>query len=52
VLPGSTHALVTIERNAGAAPDSNHLGVISLADGAVTDLGPWALARGSPRPDT
>ena len=39
VLPGSTHALVTIERTIGSAPDSNHLGVVSLDDGKVTDLG-------------
>ena len=39
VLPGSKHALITLVRAAGAAADSSHIGVVSLADGAVTDLG-------------
>ena len=39
VLPGVSYALVTIERNAGSAPDSNHVGVVSLDNGEVTDLG-------------
>ena len=39
VLPGSKDALVTIVPSAGAAPASNRVGVLSLADGAVTDLG-------------
>jgi len=36
VLPGSKHALITLARTAA---DSSHIGVVSLADGAVTDLG-------------
>jgi serine/threonine-protein kinase len=39
VLPGSRAALITIVRNRGFNADSAHLGVISLADGRVTDLG-------------
>jgi serine/threonine-protein kinase len=38
VLPGSKHALVTIVRQ-GSVADSSHIGVVSLADGDVTDLG-------------
>jgi serine/threonine-protein kinase len=38
VLPGGTHALITIERTAGPAPDSNHIGVLALENGKVTDL--------------
>jgi hypothetical protein len=41
VLPGGTHALVTINRAPGAAfvLDSNRLGVVDLKSGKVTDLG-------------
>ena len=39
VLPGGTHAVITIERISGSAPDSNHVGVVSLDDGDVKDLG-------------
>ena len=39
VLPGSKHALVTLVRTGSAAADSSHIGVVSLADGDVTDLG-------------
>jgi Tol biopolymer transport system component len=38
VLPGSEHALITIWRG-GSSLDSARLGVISLRDGQVTDLG-------------
>ena len=38
VLPGGQHALITIVRN-GPVPDSSHIGVVSLADGSVEDLG-------------
>jgi serine/threonine-protein kinase len=38
VLPGGKDALITIVRN-GPVPDSSHLGVVSLKDGKVTDLG-------------
>ena len=46
VLPGSKDALITITRSGGSAPDSNRIGVVSLADGHVTDLG---LAGTGPR---
>jgi len=42
VLPGSKYALVSFVRGvltANAAPDSVRLGLISLADGSLTDLG-------------
>jgi Tol biopolymer transport system component len=39
VLPGSKYALITLIRSAGPAADSSHIGVVSLADGAITDLG-------------
>jgi Tol biopolymer transport system component len=39
VLPGGKNALITITRTTGPAPDSNHIGVVSLEDGRVTDLG-------------
>jgi hypothetical protein len=39
MLPAGDNALVTIERSAGASPDSNHIGVVSLASGQVKDLG-------------
>jgi eukaryotic-like serine/threonine-protein kinase len=39
VLPGSRRALVTIRRSTGGSPDSNRIGVVSLADGKVIDLG-------------
>ena len=40
VLPGGEHALVTLDRSrAGLIVDSLRLGVVSLADGTVTDLG-------------
>ena len=38
VLPGSGHALITLWRG-GASLDSAWLGVVSLSDGQVTDLG-------------
>jgi len=38
VLPGSGHALITLWRG-GASLDSARLGVVSLSDGQVTDLG-------------
>jgi len=39
VLPGGRHALVTVIRMSGTSPDSNRIGVMSLGDGTVTDLG-------------
>ena len=40
VLPGGTHALVTIDRNpSGMVVDSLRLAVVSLPDGAIADLG-------------
>ena len=40
VLPGGTHALVTLDRSPGAnVPDSLFLAVISLKDGRLTELG-------------
>jgi len=40
VLPGSTHALVTIDRHRlSQSLDSLYLGVVSLSDGSVTNLG-------------
>jgi eukaryotic-like serine/threonine-protein kinase len=38
VLPGSRHALITLWRG-GSSLDSARLGVMSLSDGQVTDLG-------------
>jgi serine/threonine-protein kinase len=40
LLPGSTHALVTIDRHPlSQSLDSMYLGVVSLSDGSITDLG-------------
>ena len=40
LLPGGTHALVTLDRSAFSGEiDSLYLGVIALADGKVTELG-------------
>jgi hypothetical protein len=39
MLPAGDNALVTIQRSTGASPDSNHIGLVSLADGHVKDLG-------------
>jgi serine/threonine-protein kinase len=40
MLPGSTHALVTIDRHRlSQSLDSLYLGVVSLSDGSVTNLG-------------
>jgi Tol biopolymer transport system component len=39
MLPGGKSALITIARMTGPTPDSNHVGVVSLEDGRVTDLG-------------
>ena len=38
VLPGGSHALITILRSTGTH-DSNHVGVVSLENGEVKDLG-------------
>jgi serine/threonine-protein kinase len=39
MLPGGDNALVTIVRTAGVSPDSNRIGVVSVANGEVKDLG-------------
>jgi Tol biopolymer transport system component len=41
VLPGSRHALVMLYRGS----EGNHIGLIDLATGAVTDLAPGSYAR-------
>ncbi len=39
ILPGSTHALVTLLRGKATLPDSAELAIVSLGDGAVVPLG-------------